>query len=379
MSKPKAVLAAEARVAELEAAIATRNAAEQAAQQAIAPAIARKAMLSRRLSKMLLLTEAGGSPYSEAGGIRLRSLDNVTLGWHNVERKPADLAEALLAGEVKIEAIGGIAYTLRGFLRRSRMTTLAQLWAVRRAVAKRERAEGALKAAWKAEREAYAEAFGIGAKCDEAVIASQVAAKLAISARPASIDPAIYEAGRSATNELANAQNHLAWAKGTDPDKGLCQCYACQGDRRTAANARIEAERIAGLPTGMISCPQCNRRHRVSLDERATTFTEDKAAELHEKFGVTVKPYERVTVPRGFCHKSESWILLASEWAVRQAKAAKAAARHKSKGLTFICPNPDCGCTVTSVIEGDMVSCDECEAEWDAGAVKTVKPEKAAA
>jgi hypothetical protein len=250
-----------------------------------------------------------------------------------------------------------------------RIPDAATLRTWKRASAARVRAEAVAAKARAAEKAAAAAAFEAGTKITLAELLPDLAltAKLilALKALPRSSN-AEYELNRltsSEFSELAIAKRHLAHLTKRDEDTGCSICQRAARDRKEADERKA---RITALPRNKATCPVHGKR--IGYNERVRTarvrLTPDGEQEWVENFPVWYCPID-----------------LAQYYntALFLAERAKAEAKLKTKGLTFICPNPECGCTVTSIVDNNMVSCDECGAEWDAGAVKPVKPEKAAA
>lgn len=366
---------ARARIAELEAAIEAEKDAQAAATAAAEPARKRKAALRARHAKVQLLTQAGGQPNSDGGGIASITLAYLGPSWARdvVGKRPKDAAEALVSGQSKMQAIGGIAYSLRGFLQRTRTTDKARMRPVVLAEKRRRRAQLALKEAWAAERQAYIEAYDAGDKLDPRVIAAEIAKRFVIDDNEPSIDQSIRDRAWEARRDLPEAQQHLAWVKAKNPDKGVCPCRNCASDRAEAIRAKNEAERIAALPTGLFNCPVCKRRHRGSHDVQAMYGYQlsDKLAELLDADApgwreATEDPERRNThlINRIYCAKGRTWFLWTTEIKRRIEAAAKKAAR--TPRVEWTCPNPECAEDVITAKPGpddELVECPVCGIE----------------
>lgn len=346
MASRKAVADARARIRELQAQVKAAADHRKAAELALAPAAKKLAALEARQKKMLILTGAEGAPYSDGGGIRLTNLRTLTLNWGaNAPAQPKKLADELLSGGQKINAIGSTPYTLRGWLRRGRAVTLPQLADVRRTTKARERAQAALKRAWQAEREAYQAAFDAGEKLDEKATAALLAQRLAI--RPKlQLDHEIIQAGDDATRNLPYAEQHLAHLLSSSDE--ACPCPSCAADRQEAIRQRESEAKLDDLPTVMEGCPYHNGvRHRVSISTRKAKLTNDLRKVFVEK-KPEIEPllppvdrqygYERdpeFEAPIGICRKQSGregarslafWRV--SVWYTQLVAAAKVAAKE---------------------------------------------------
>lgn len=381
---------ARARVAELEAAIDAEKVAIAAAEAALVPQRKRKAAIKARQAKTMLLTQAGGQPNSDGGGIASITLAMLNPSWGRdfAGKRPAKAAEALATGEAKMQAIGGIAYSLRGFLQRTRRVDKAIMKPVLAAERRRRRAQLALREAWAAERQAYIEAYNAGEKLMLPAVAAELARRFVIPDGEPSVEQSIRDAAWQARRDLPEAQQHLAWVKAKNPDKGVCPCRLCATERQDAIRAKAERERIAALPTVMFECPVHEKRHRGATEireVREAKIGDELRAALDEKapgwqqLAGEDRWYPSVLLDMVHCAKSDTWMV----WTTGIAKRVKAASKPRKpravKLVEWTCPNPDCGETQTSEI-GDQgsLTCEVCEVDFDA-AILATKPVKKAA
>lgn len=255
----KAIQGAKARVAALEAVIAEAVIAEKAAAAAVAPAQKKRVALETRQAKALALTSAGGAPYSEGGAISLISLATIKLGYRDARRSAKQLIEALVKGEQKVEARGGVSYTLRGLVQRTRITDKVRLRPVQRAVKARERAQKALHRAWQNEREAYQAAFDNGDKPELEAVAKAIAAREALVVTPER-NSELNQRRHDAEYRLPEARQHLDWLKASNPDKDVCPCGQCARERQEAIRLRDRKAKLAELPKVRRECPTHGKR-----------------------------------------------------------------------------------------------------------------------
>lgn len=384
---------ARARIAELEAAIEAEKDAQAAATAAAEPARKRKAALRARHAKVQLLTQAGGQPNSDGGGIALLSLAMLHPSWGRdfVGKSPAKAATALVSGEAKMQAIGGIAYSLRGFLQRTRTTDKARLRPVVLAEKRRRRAQLALKEAWAAERQAYIEAYDAGDKLMVDAVAAAIAKRFVIDDNEPSIDQSIRDRAWEARRDLPEAQQHLAWVKAKNPDKGVCPCRNCASDRAEAIRAKNEAERIAALPTGLFTCPIHEKKHRGPVDwtrmldsqlgDALRATLDEKVPGWHAALRDPESPWDnRLIVPRILCAKKQQWFVFTTA-IEKSIKATKPRKPRVVKLVEWRCPNPGCyleGAPQQSEIEDGQLACDSCEVVYDATTLVKTPVKKAA-
>lgn len=384
---------ARARIAELEAAIEAEKDAQAAAVASVEPARKRKAALRARHAKTQLLTQAGGQPNSDGGGIASITLAMLHPSWARdfAGKRPKQAAESLVKGEAKMQAIGGIAYSLRGFLQRTRRVDKAIMRPVVVAERRRKRAQLMLREAWRAEREAYATAYEAGEKLMLPAVAAELAKRFVIDDNEPSIDQSIRDRAWEAKRDLPEAQQHLAWVKAKNPDKGVCPCRNCASDRQEAIRAKNEAERIAALPTVMFKCPLHEKRHRGPLDQ--THLIDYQLGDaLRAKLDETLpgwyaalhdpeSPYDnRLIVPRVLCAKNQQWLVY-TPLIEKAVKAAKPRKPRVVKLVEWRCPNPGCyldGEAQQSEVEDGQLACDSCEVVYDATTLKLTPVKKAA-
>lgn len=359
-----------ARAAELEAIIAEAKAAEAAAELAIAPARKRRAALTAKLSKLLVLTTAGGQPNSDQGGVALKSIATISIeSFGSANLKEKELAAALVAGKVKIGGGGyGVSYSLRGFLQRSRMIELRQLRGVNKARAKREAAQAALREAWRAEREAYSAAYETGTKPDHEAIAAAMAKRHVINVSPVVSHDLQQKASDAARWGLPRLQQHLDWAKAKNPDKGVCPCPDCAQERAEVIRHRDLVAKLAPLPKRRVKCPQ----HGGKIMAAETL--------VGEWVDIAGKRDWYRDVPAVWCPVGPHRLIDVPSLVKRLTKAA-AKARPVAK-IGWVCPNGDG--PQESEVQADRddgvkwVECPECETAFELDAVKLVEAKKAA-
>lgn len=412
MATGKAAIAAtRARIREFRAVIAEADKAETEARAKVAPAQKRKAALAAKQAKMLMLTTSGGTPNAEGGGIRLTTVEHIALSYSQSAPKNAKaLAAALLSGEVKISGAGyGVTYTLRGFLRRCKLTDVRRLREVNSAIKRRKAAQAALHRAWKAEADAYIVAMDISDKVDEAAIAALVAARLAIDTAPV-IDHALNQRAHDAKRSLEDLDRHLAFlvnGPGDHESEAVCPCYECAHGRQKAIKDRDEKIRLDALPTIMSPChDKAHGRHRIAIERAQLRLTDDWRKRLEELSpGIAAllpaKPAgyymqePSIDAPRGICRKGAEPVAFIRSATLRDEleKAAKAAAKAARKTapkpklvtptatgdpatLDWVCPS----CSELSDFdvqddedgEGEYVECSSCGYTGDPNVVKTV-------
>lgn len=382
MGKSKALVEAEARLAELRGIEDAWEAHKAERDAAMEPNRARKHALERRHERVLIITSAGGRPNSEGGGISLTSLRGITpaYGWlgYGEDRqlpKAGDLAKRMLSGDQRVNGHGGTAYTLRGLLQRSKAIDKPRLAQVNRAIKARERAQRNLHSAWRAEREAYAAAYESGDKLDLEATAKAIAQRAVIPTEP------VYDRELAPAHglqwEITEAERHLAWVKAKNPDTDVCPCGGCQRERRERADADKEEQRIAGLPTVMFTCPDDQKRHRGSVDLTAMGDYQinDKLAELLDEKAPGWRAlsergdYGRVTysLERLWCPVHRHWLIFTTAIAKRAAAAAKAAAkRDRGAKVEWTCPVPECAepvITLKPAPDAEFIECPVCGTE----------------
>lgn len=385
MAKPKALVEAEARLAELRAIEDAWEAHKAERESAMEPNRARRAALEKRHKQRTLLTKAGGQPNSTGGGISLTSLYAIGPGYgfagygETKLPKPGDLAKRILSGEQRVTVsttgYGGTAYTLRGLLDRTVAIDKPRLRGVVKAQAARRRAEKRLEDAWRAEREAFAAAYAAGDKLDREAVAKEVARRVTIPTQ-AQFDEEL-RPNHNVDWLIQEAEQHLAWVKAKNPDKDVCPCGSCQRERRDKADAAKEAKRIAALPTVMFTCPEDQKRHRGSVDvveyrehqisDSLRELLDDRAPgwqALGEKgdYGYTYFAFERI-----HCPVHGQWHAFLTAIAKRAAAAAKAATkRERGAKVEWTCPNPECSEPVITAKphDGDeVIECPVCGIE----------------
>jgi hypothetical protein len=396
----KAVREAKAKRRELQAIVDAATAADKAARAAVAPAQKRHAAIAARQAKMLMLTEAGGTPNAEGGGISLASVGTISLAYSASAKgmNAKALAAALLSGEVKINGgrggYGSTSYTLRGYLRRGKMIDRPRLREVDRAIKRRKAAEQALHQAWRVEAQAYIAARDAGDKPDEVAIAATVAERLVVHDKEQPVfDHELNQQAHDARRRIEDLDRHLTWLASTAEDKPAeCPCYTDQAARQHAIRVRDENARLDALPTVLSECPdKSHGRHRVAIERAPLRLGPDWRAKLEEVSpGIgALLPADpqwgtaELDAPRGICRKGKEPVSYVRVKTLREEleKAAKLAARKAkpSKALDWICPNPECGELNEFTPDAqDEVECRACEVVYDSNAVKTIKHQAAA-
>lgn len=435
MAKSKDLVAAEARVAELKAAIKAAEDDNAARLEAVAPAKAKYARIEKAQRKVLLLTTAAGEPNSRGGAVNLITLADIGLGWHsNSLGKPKVVATNLMSGDLKVQRrTSSVPYTLRGMLQRTRLPAgPATVKAINAAVRRREAAERALDRAWANEKAVRNEAFETGIKVEVEPTATALALRLTVDeGTRVDRDHEINQRAQDATYKLRDAEQHLAFIKSKSPDKDVCPCQACQGDRATAKRIEQKNRELDELTeSGMFLCPghEPAQRHRgpfQRLEIRLTPAIKAGLVKQDPRLADLLPLPERawedplLDMPAAWCRKGKGPQayaripeLIAELQKAAKAKAREVAAQEKvneaarkaaekarlraqhtkvivptatGDGLNWICPscgNEDEFDPEVSEDPDDngaaFVECHYCGTELDADVVKTVARKEAA-
>ncbi len=365
------IAAAEARIAAVEAERAKRIAAA-------APWSAKRDAHRKRSARVVMTTTAGGWNGNVEGDHRMLTLDHVTVGYGGGNLPEKELAEAIAAGQVKVNAGGGVELTARGLVQRSRTPSPNNLRALTRALAARTRAEQALARAQKVVRDVRAETHEAGERIALEVLAAAVA-RAAVLARKARVEPVgdDYDAVR----DLERAKQHLAWLKAKNPDKGACPCQPCAMDRAEVIRRRDRAAALAELPAKLHACPLHGKREKMRSEIVSESFRADsfKADTLPPEIAAIPYDYYRQrAVPYLWCVAEQKRMLDVGTFLVMLAREAKAAAKGqpKAKGKEWLCPATECG-EVNDVVADELANgvliCGTCGAELPAESIRLYK------
>lgn len=358
----KGLKEAKARLAALRATIAAAAVADKAADNAVKPIRAKLEALHKRLERMVVVTTAGG-------GHRLTTLAEMQLGYLGGTQFSSEkvLRDAIAKGEQKVQLGYGVTMTIRGLSQRVHFPAKEAVRLYQQRVRATDRATVALQKAQAAQNAALEAAFESGRKSDPDELAKFVARAYALreAARPV-LDHEVQQKASDARRFLADAEQHLAWIKATNPDKDVCPCQRCQAERAAAIRRKALVERIANLPSAIRTCDQHGRK-RMKLER----------LEGRQWFGdryIDNPPVAYCPVgPHGFLDN----VTVEADKAKAERAAARAAAR--APRLNWVCPNPDCGEISAYLPTNGSVTCEACDVELDANVVKTVKPERKAA
>lgn len=185
---------------------------------------------------------------------------------------------------------------------------------------------------------------------------------------------------KRAETSVAEAETHLAYAKGERPrpdtdDPEVCPCNPCHWERREQGERDKEAARVAALPTAMVSCVGCGKRHRVHVDRSRQNIT------------TTIDGVERVIEAGAPVWRCDGKLMLYTDlWRKENAAAEKARAKLlREQGITWLCPT--CEGEHTTLIEteyynGDAdfryVECEFSEQTFPIGEIRITKNKKRA-
>lgn len=357
---------AQAVVAELEAKRSALAEQIKAIEAERAPVVAKVSANHKRRAKQPIIASLAGTVH-----LMTRASISPQVDYYRGEVKPKALLDALASGGIKLGVGGGYgaSYTAKGLPGRVRVPDPATVRAWKRATAARERAEKAARDARAAELAAAAAAFAAGTKItlDELLPDLALTAKLKVAERAL---PTVYEAKHELDRLMADddwgamrvAKRHLGHLRKRDEDTG---CMVCQRMAREKREADERKARIMALARQKATCPE-HKVVKIGYTERLRSarvrLDPNGEPEWVENFPVWYCPVD-------FRQYNNTSLFLAE-----REKAAKA---KPAKGMTYICPNPECGETVTSPVISDQertwVECPVCESEWAADAVKRVK------